>query len=118
MEWRRSEDEFSLEIDGFEGCVVAIPVDGFASPVMHEIDLTPETPERRARKTYGWGDMIWRGGEEKDPYLDWLDTQDVEPPEHYQPKSRCEIGGGYVWVRETSALTFDMSSDELSQSGG
>jgi len=100
VEWKRNEDEFSLEIDASSGCVVAIPVSGFRSPVIHEIDLTPETPERRARKTYGWGDVIWRAGGERDPYLDWLDAQDSEPPKHYQPKSRCDIGGGYVWVRE------------------
>lgn len=101
VQWQREDDHFSLEIEGPEGFITALPVAGFTNAVIDEIDLTPETPERRARRTYGWGNTIWRDGEEHDPYLDWLATQETPPPSGYKRRERCSEGEAYVWVRES-----------------
>lgn len=100
VDWMRTEGGLTIEIDAPDRFALLIPTNGFRNPTIHEIDLTPETPERRARKTYGWGDTIWRDGRERDPYLDWLQTQEAEPPGSYNPKSRCDLQNGGILVRE------------------
>ena len=92
---------FTIDIEAPPGFIVALPTSGFTDPVIDEIDLTPETPERRARKNYGWGTTIWRGDAEHDPYLDWLASQSTEPPASYTHRDRCAMNGSYVWVRES-----------------
>lgn len=103
VEWRATPEtpRFTIEIEAPPGFIVALPIGGFADPVIDEIDLTPETPERRARKTYGWGTTIWRAGTEHDPYMDWLATQSTEPPAGYTHRDRCAADGTYIWVRES-----------------
>ena len=101
VEWRFENGVFRIDIEAPEGFIVAVPIDGFSNPVIDEIDLTPETPERRARRTYGWGNTIWRNGSERDPYLDWLSSQEAEPPAQYTPRSRCSAHQSYVWIRES-----------------
>ncbi|MCX6346109.1 MAG: family 78 glycoside hydrolase catalytic domain [Armatimonadetes bacterium] len=100
IEWSRADGKFSIDINAADGFIVALPAGEFRNPVIHEIDLTPETPERKARKTYGWGDVIWSRDKERVPYLDWLESQETEPPDHYQQKIRLDLQGEYVWVRE------------------
>ncbi len=100
VEWRREPDSFTMNINAPEGFIAALPVRGFTNPRIEELDMSPDTPDRRARKTYGWGNVIWHSGEEHDPYLDWLYSQDEEPPEHYVSRSRCSYEGDYIWVRE------------------
>lgn len=101
VDWRLEDGVFGIDINAPEGFVVALPIDGFSNPVIDEIDLTPETPERRARRTYGWGNTIWRNGGERDPYLDWLTSQEAEPPAQYTPQRRCSAQGSYVWIRQS-----------------
>ena len=101
VEWRSEPGRFTIEIDAPEGFIVGLPIGAFRSPRIEEIDLSPETPERRVRRAYGWGSVIWRNDEERDPYVDWLRTQEEEPPEDYISRRRCEVDGGYVWVRES-----------------
>ncbi|MCL5103497.1 MAG: alpha-L-rhamnosidase N-terminal domain-containing protein [Armatimonadetes bacterium] len=101
VEWRRTKNAFQIDINAPDGFIVALPVAGFAVPVVEERDLNPETPERRARKTYGWGNVIWRDGEERDPYVDWLKSQEEELPENYEARERCRMEEGYIWVRES-----------------
>lgn len=102
VEWRSEPGNFQIDVDAPSGYIIALPVGEFKDPVIEEFDLSPETPERRARKTYGWGNVIWKSGEEHDPYLDWLATQEAEPPEGYKQKDRCSAVDDYVWVREGS----------------
>lgn len=102
--WRMAPECFIIDIDAPGGFIVALPVGRFRNPQIEEIDLSPETPERRARSTYGWGNVIWRDGEERDPYLDWLHSQEEEPPPSYAFRKRCSMENGYIWIRE-SALT-------------
>ena len=102
VEWHSEPDCFSIEIDAPEGFIVALPARRFDSPKIDEIDLSPETPERRARASYGWGTIIWRDGEERDPYVDWLATQEEKPPRGYEAKTRCSVENSYVWVRESA----------------
>ncbi|MCE5323489.1 glycoside hydrolase family 78 protein [bacterium] len=102
VEWHSEPGHFQIDIDAPNGYIIALPIGGFDDPIIEELDLSPETPERRARKTYGWGNVIWRSGEEHDPYLDWLLTQEAEPPESYKRKERCSAVDDYVWVREGS----------------
>lgn len=92
---------FTIDIQAPPGFMVALPIAGLKDPIIDEIDLTPETPERRARRTYGWGNTIWRGGSEHDPYLDWLASQSTEPPASYTHRDRCAVDGTYIWVRES-----------------
>ena len=99
--WHNEDGVFRIDIEAPPGFIVALPIGGFIDPVIDEIDLSPETPERRARKTYGWGTTIWRGGIEHDPYLDWLASQSTEPPSSYTHRDRCAADAGYVWVRES-----------------
>lgn len=101
VEWRRVDGVFRIDIEAQPGFIVGLPLDGFVDPVVDEFDLTPETPERRARKTYGWGNTIWRGGAERDPYLDWLASQETEPPASYAHRDRCTSLGSRLWVRES-----------------
>lgn len=101
VEWRNEEGVFTIDIEAPAGFMVALPTSGLTNPMIDEIDLTPETPERRARKTYGWGHTIWRDGKEHDPYLDWLATQEAEPPTDYERRERCSAGESYIWVRES-----------------
>lgn len=100
VQWRTGDDLFSLEIEYTGDFIVGLPVGRFQDPIIDEIDLTPETPERRARKTYGWGTTIWRDDEEHDPYLDWLAGQESKPPASFKPKNRCNKQDTYVWVRQ------------------
>ncbi len=102
VEWWSSDDSFRIAIDAPHGFIVALPVGRFRDPQIEEVDLSPETPERRARKSYGWGNVIWRSGEEHDPYLDWLKTQEAQAPYDYNPKQRCSSADGYIWVRESA----------------
>jgi alpha-L-rhamnosidase len=101
VEWRFEDGRFRIDIDAPGGFIVALPVGGFTSPVIEEIDLSPETPERRARETYGWGHVIWRDGEQRDPYIDWLHEQEEPVPESYFTPQRCAIESDRVWVRES-----------------
>lgn len=101
VEWHLEEGLFRIDIEAPCGFIVALPVGGLANPIIDEIDLTPETPERRARRTYGWGNTIWRDGQEHDPYVDWLATQETRPPDHYIVKQRCSGDECYMWVRES-----------------
>jgi len=101
VEWRFQAGLLTVEINAPEGFVLGLPIDRFREPAVDEIDLSPETPERRARRTYGWGTLIWRDGEEHDPYVDWLRTQEAEPPEGYRPRQRCSLETGYLWIRES-----------------
>ena len=101
VEWSSSEDVFRMTINAPQGFIAALPIGNFRDPQVEEVDLSPETPERRAREAYGWGHLIWRGGEEHDPYVDWLKTQEAEPPDDYSPKQRCSPEDGYIWVRES-----------------
>jgi hypothetical protein len=102
--WRAEPKRFVIDIDAPGGFIAALPVGRFENPQIEEIDLSPETPERRARRAYGWGNVIWRDGEERDPYLDWLQSQEEEPPPSYVFRKRCSMENGYIWIRE-SALT-------------
>jgi len=101
VEWRFEDGVFRIDIEAPEGFIVALPVGGFAYPVVDEIDLTPETPERRARRTYGWGNTIWRDGTEHDPYLDWIASQETEPAPNYKSRERCSAEQSYIWIRES-----------------
>lgn len=101
IEWRFEDGVFEIRIEAPENFIVAVPIDRFKAPVIDEIDLTPETPERRARRTYGWGSTIWQDGNEHDPYLDWLASQEAEPPAEYQSRRRCSADQSYVWIRES-----------------
>ena len=101
VEWRIEDGVFRIDVEAPEGFIVGLPVGGFVNPVVDEIDLTPETPERRARRTYGWGTTIWRDGVERDSYIDWLATQESEPPPSYKPTQRCSTDQSYIWVRES-----------------
>jgi hypothetical protein len=101
VEWHSETDLFRIDIESQPGFIVALPVGAFTNPTIDEIDLTPETPERRARRTYGWGTTIWRDGQEHDPYLDWLATQEARPPDGHEPKQRCSTDQLYIWVRES-----------------
>lgn len=103
VEWHSSPGLFTIEINAPKGFVVALPVAGFANPTIEEIDLTPDTPTRKARKTFGWGTTIWRDGLEHDPYLDWLDSQHEVPPEHYKPKKRMSVEDSYIWVWQSAS---------------
>jgi len=98
VEWRREPGRFTIEINATSGFSVAVPLRGFVCPRVDEIDLTPETPERKARRTFGWGTVIWRDGEERDPYLEWLNSQEEEPPSNYTPADRCALSDGYLWI--------------------
>lgn len=100
VEWHAEEGGFTVEISAPEGFIAALPVTGFENPQVEEIDLGPETPESRARRTYGWGNVIWRNGQERDPYLDWLRAQEEEPPRDYESRERCSLRDGYIWVGE------------------
>jgi alpha-L-rhamnosidase len=100
VEWRSEPGHFQIDIEAPSGFIAGLPVGLFEDPVVEEIDLSPETPERRARKTYGWGNVVWKSGEEHDPYLDWLKMQEAEPPEAYKKKTRCSTSDGYLWIRE------------------
>lgn len=100
VEWRSAPGSFTIDITAPEGFIVALPVAGFRNPLVEEIDTGPETPERRARRTYGWGNVIWSDGEERDPYLDWLDSQDESPPPLYSSRWRCTLEDRRIWVRE------------------
>jgi len=101
VEWQSNEEGFNIDIDAPNGFIAALPVGRFSNPQIDEIDLSPETPERRARRTYGWGNMVWRDSEEHDPYVDWLLSQESKPPEHYHPRRHLTRDGNYIWVRET-----------------
>lgn len=100
VEWYSEENCFRMDINAPDGFIVALPIGDFKNPVVDEIDLTPETPERRARKTYGWGTTIWLDNEEHDPYLDWLKIQEARPPANYRQRNRCSREGRYLWIRE------------------
>ncbi len=100
VQWHIKDGVFSLEIEYSGAFIVGLPAGRFQNPVIDEIDLTPETPERRARKTYGWGTVIWRDDEEHDPYLDWLATQQSKPPAGFEPKTRLYQQDSYVWIRQ------------------
>ena len=89
VEWHVEPGHFSLEIEAPSGFIAALPISGFTNPEIEEIGPYPETPERRARKTYGWGNVVWRDGEERDPYIDWLATQEKPPPSGYSRRQRC-----------------------------
>ena len=102
VEWHSEPGLFRIDINAPEGFIVAIPVKRFKNPCIEEIDLSPDTPERRARKTYGWNGIIWRNGEEHDPYLDWLESQEAEPPEYYDSRKRCSNDNSYIWVSEST----------------
>ncbi|NLN75757.1 MAG: hypothetical protein GX139_05565 [Armatimonadetes bacterium] len=97
--WRMEDGVFSIEVEYLGDFSVALPIHRFEKPLIDEIDLTPETPARRARKTYGWGTTIWRDNTERDPYLDWLQTQESRPPADYQQQTRCDQRSSYIWVR-------------------
>lgn len=101
VEWKREPGCFTLDISAPGGFIAALPVAGFANPVVDEIDLSPETPERRARRTYGWGNTVWRDWEERDPYVDWLATQESSPPASYKQSRRLSREGDYIWVSES-----------------
>lgn len=101
VEWRREDGAITIDIDAPGGYIAGLPVEGLRNPQVEEHDLSPETPERRARRTYGWGNVIWRDGGEHDPYLDWLRTQEADPPEDYDFHSRCCAEDDYIWVRES-----------------
>lgn len=101
VEWHHEKNLLRIDIEAPEGFIVALPIVGFMNPIIDEIDLTPETPERRARRTYGWGTTIWRDGIEHDPYLDWLTTQETQPPDNYERRKRCSHGESYIWLRES-----------------
>jgi len=100
VEWRSEPGRFVIDINAPEGFVLGLPIGRFRSPRIEEIDISPDTAERLARRTYGWGTTIWRDGEERDPYVDWLRTQEAEPPDSYERRKRCSIESDYVWVRE------------------
>ena len=102
VEWHSEPGYFTIDINAPEGFILGLPVTGFSNPSIEEIDLSPDTPERRARKTYGWTGIIWRDGEERDPYMDWLHRQEAEPPCDYAAHSRCTVAEGYIWVRDSS----------------
>lgn len=102
VEWHSEPGLFRIDIEAEGGYIIALPVGGFRNPQVDEIDIGPETPERRARKTYGWGSTIWTDGEEHDPYVDWLHSQEAEPPASYEMRRRCSIEDGYIWVREST----------------
>ena len=104
VEWHAEPGHFSIEIDAPGGFIAALPIGGFANPQIEEIDLTPETPERRARKTYGWGSVVWRDGEERDPYIDWLAAQDEPPPSSYARRQRLSSQERYIWVSEPVSI--------------
>lgn len=104
VEWHREEGLLRIDIEAPAGFMVAVPVGDFTNPVIDEIDLTPETPERRARQTYGWGHTVWRDGEEHDPYLDWLATQESQPPAQYQRRQRLSGDQSYIWIRESVSI--------------
>jgi len=99
VEWIVENGAFSIEIDAPCGFTVGLPVKGMRSPKIEEIDLSPETPTRRVRKTYGWDNVIWRNGHERDPYVEWLRRQETDPPEDYISPNRCSAGDDYIWVR-------------------
>ncbi|MEN6581089.1 MAG: family 78 glycoside hydrolase catalytic domain [Armatimonadota bacterium] len=113
VEWHAEPSRFYLDINAPSGYIAALPVGSFTNPIVEEIDLSPETPERRARKTYGWGNVIWRAGEERDPYLDWLASQEENPPETYKRKTRCGIQDQWLWVRESNLthVRYEIRSD-------
>ncbi len=100
VEWHAEPGHFRMDIEAAGGFIAALPISGFVNPRIEEFDLTPETPERRARKTYGWGNVVWRDGEERDPYIDWLATQHEPPPRGYSRKQRCSRRERYIWVSE------------------
>ncbi|MGC8863625.1 MAG: alpha-L-rhamnosidase N-terminal domain-containing protein [Armatimonadota bacterium] len=100
VEWRFQPGLFIIDINAPEGFILGLPIDRFRNPTVDEVDLTPETPERRARRTYGWRTLIWSDGEEHDPYLDWLRTQEADPPEGYQSRKRCSLERDRLWIRE------------------
>ena len=100
--WRAEPKRFVIDIDAPGGFIAALPVGQFENPQIEEIDLSPETPERRARRAYGWGNVIWRDGEERDPYLDWLQSQEEKPPPSYVFRKRCSMENGYIWIREST----------------
>ncbi len=100
VQWRIENEVFSIEIEYTGDFIVGLPAGLFQNPTIDEIDLTPETPERRARKTYGWGTTIWCDDEEHDPYLDWLATQQSKPPVGFEPNPRLYQQDSYIWVRQ------------------
>ena len=102
VEWHSEPGLFKIDINAPDGFIVAIPIERFINPYIEEIDLSPETPERRARKTYGWNGVIWRNGEEHDPYLDWLASQEDKPPKTYSSRKRCSSDNDYIWVSEST----------------
>lgn len=103
VRWECGQRRFAMEIDAPEGFIAALPIGRFQNPEIQEIDLSPETPERRARRTYGWTDLVWRDGVEHDPYVDWLKSQESEPPDHYRAKKRLFREEEYIWVRESAS---------------
>lgn len=100
VQWSRVNGVFTIDINAPCGFIAALPVSGFDNPVVEEIDLSPETPVRRARKTYGWGNVVWRDWEEHDPYIDWLASQESAPPDDYRPPRRIYLEDRHIWVRE------------------
>ncbi len=102
VEWRSEVDSFEIDIEAPYGFIAALPIGRFKNPIVDEIDTSPETPERRAQRTYGWGSTIWRDSEEHDPYLDWLEGQEAEPTPDYVRRLRCSREADYLWVRECS----------------
>lgn len=102
VEWRSEVDSFEIDIEAPYGFIAALPIGRFRNPIVDEIDTSPETPERRAQRTYGWGSTIWRNSEEHDPYLDWLEGQEAEPTPDYVRRMRCSREADYLWVRECS----------------
>lgn len=98
VNWHFCDGQFVIDIDSEAGFIVALPIKNFEDPVIDEIDLCDETPEKKARKTYGWGTTIWRDGKEHDPYADWLVSQGSDIPLNYKYSTRCSIKDGYIWV--------------------
>jgi len=105
VEWHSEPDVFRIDIEAPEGYIVGLPIARFARPQIDEIDLSPETPERVARRNYGWGTVIWRDGVEHDPYVDWLATQESDPPADYRQVPRTTVEEGYLWVRGSSLVS-------------
>ena len=101
IEWNFEDGNYTLDIDSPCDFITAIPVDRFMNPQINETDLTPETSERKARKAYGWGNTIWQDAQEHDPYLDWLASQEEDPPKSYESEQRCSYEDGFLWIRHS-----------------
>ncbi|MFQ3550248.1 MAG: family 78 glycoside hydrolase catalytic domain, partial [Armatimonadota bacterium] len=99
INWVNNPASFTIEINAPAGFSIALPIYNFKNPIIEEIDLLLDDKKVKTRKNYGWGNIIWKDNQERDPYRDWLKDQESDLPEGYIYKTRCSINNGYLFIQ-------------------